>query len=416
MNIAQSNIVLNPSLENHYDTTALGIASFSRLFVTNWSDPNFGSSDYYTPKSAGEVTTPPKNGFGFEYPHTGYCYGGFIVYEETSSTAYGYVQASFSSPMITGQSYSIECYVSLAEYSLCISNLGFYFSDTSVSIFAGDILPLSPQFTNPDINMISTKKGWQRITGNYTAHGGENYLSIGNFLPYGASHIDTCALYDPIFNASYLFIDDVAVYDTSKVDTINLCMNDSVEIGGVWLHNEGPVTDIIGGLPVRFYIHQRSSSANLTILTKPFLDGDSVKIVLLQSAGPDSSTSIVGLYNFLYVKTDTTIDIPMYNIYGCDSTVRYVCGTNIGINHISYYINWSVYPNPANDYLQITINNNDPNSYSISIIDITGKEVKSLSISNAAIDISLLKSGMYFAKLLNTKTGKVVGNEKFVKE
>jgi hypothetical protein len=407
----QSNLVLNPSFENHYDTFDLGIASFRNGFVDDWSDPNHGSSDYFVPNSAGMYATPPNNGFGFEYPRSGYCYGGFIFYENPPSTSYEYIQASFNTPLIAGKTYAIECYVSLL--GTCLSELGFYFSSTQVSFGTGQIIPYTAQSENPSSNLITTHDGWQRITANYTALGGEKYMSIGNFTDYALCHIDTCSTFGGVCCGSYLFVDDVAVYDTSKVDTIQLCINDSVQIGNLWQHNEGIYSDLIGGLPVQFFIQHRPFTANLSVIYKPFLSGDSVRVSLLQTAGIDS---IEFLNNFLWIKSDTMIDIPMFNIYGCDSTVRYVCGTNIGINHVYDYINWSVFPNPANDYLQITLNNNDPNSYSINIIDITGKEVKSLSISNAAIDISLLKSGMYFAKLLNTKTGKVVGNEKFVKE
>jgi len=38
------------------------------------------------------------------------------------------------------------------------------------------------------------------------------------------------------------------------------------------------------------------------------------------------------------------------------------------------------------------------------------------SLGNDKIDVTSLKSGMYFIKLVNTKTGVVVGTEKFVKE
>jgi len=413
---AQSNIVLNPSLENHYDTSEIGGPSFLRLFVTDWSDPNVGTSDYFLPNSRIGSATPPNNFAGFEYPHSGYCYGGFIILERPASNTYEYVQASFSNPMVAGQVYAIESFVSLMERSVCVSDLGFYFSDTSVYFFTGARLPLTPQYTNPDVNMITTKLGWQRITGSYTAHGGERFVSIGNFLPYGASHVDTCiSLTDSFLYAAYLFIDDLAVYDTSKVDTINLCMNDSVELGGAWRKSEGLYTDFIGGLPVRFYILPRPYSTQLTIIEKPFLAGDSVRISLLQKGGIDSSIFAYNV-NFLYIKSDTTIDIPMYNIYGCDSTVRYIFGTNISIVHLSDYIDWHIYPNPANNFIEVKISNADRSRYNISIVDIAGRVIAMPASNTARIDISSLQSGLYFVRLADIKSGKVMATEKFVKE
>jgi len=272
-----------------------------------------------------------------------------------------------------------------------------------------------PQFENPDSNMIDTREGWQRISGKYTAYGGERFLNIGNFRSNSTSNSAQCFDSTALLSGTYLFIDDVAVYDTSGIDTIHLCSNDSVLIGGIWRKNGGVYTEIIGGLPVKFFVEPRPYSINLTIVEKPFAFGDSIRLSLLQMGGIDSGVG--GVDNYIWIKSDTSFDFPMYNIYGCDSTIRYQFGWRIGIEkgQESKTV-WGIYPNPANDFLQIMINKNDPNSYSIGIIDITGKEIISQSVSKETIDISSLTSGMYFVKLLNSKTGKLVGTEKFVKE
>ncbi len=410
---AQSKVVLNPSFETYYDTLDIGIGSFANGYVSNWSDPNSGTSDIFVPNSGGAYNTPPSTQFGFEYPHSGYAYGGFLFYDTVASW-HEYVQASFSNPLLSGKTYAIESYVSLAYdgWGICLSDLGFYFSDTLIfNVFPFDIL-VTPQYENPSSNMINTQSGWQRITGTYTAHGGEQYVSIGLFKPYASANRDFCngaATYP----SAYLFIDDVAVYDTAKVDTIHLCMNDSVQLGGIWRKTAGMYTDIIGGLPIKFYIQPRPYSANLTIIDKPFLPGDSVRISLLQKGGIDSSSLT---NNFIWANHDTTFDIPMFNIYGCDSTIRYRCGTNIGTGvELNNEFSWNIYPNPTNDFIMVRLSKNDPTMYSVTINDVEGKEVLTHSLVNEKIDISILKSGMYFIKLVNTKTGNVVGTEKFVK-
>lgn len=422
----QSNQVLNPGFENSSDTChpALGLGAFSIGKVLNWNDPNLGSSDYFSPYapidmvSCGIIagwTTPPLNSFGFEYPHHGYCYAGFVFLANDVDSFHEYIQGTLRNPLIAGRSYSIECYVSLAEIvTSCLSNLGFYFSDSMVnSTPYGERMNFEPQFENPDSNLIDTRNGWQRIRGNYIAHGGEKYLNIGNFRSNSNSNVVNC-LDSTLGQAAYLYIDDVAVYDTSGIDTIRLCSNDSVLIGGIWRKNEGTYVDVIGGLPVKFFLEPRPYSANLTLIERPFTLGDSARISFPQMGGIDSTFSS---QNFTWIKKDTTIDVPMYNIYGCDSTIRYQFGWRIGIEkgQDSKTV-WSIYPNPANDFLQIVINKNDINNYSINIVDITGKQIISQSISNTTIDISLLTDGMYFVKLFNSKTGKLIGTEKFVKE
>ena len=411
---AQSNMVLNPSFENYYDTSIIGTASFYYGFVTDWSDPNSASSDMFAPHSVSEHYTPPCPIYGFEYPHSGYSYAGFVFLDLAGTNFHEYIQGSFRSPLISGQSYSIECYISNADVMPnCINDLGFYFSDSKLTLSGGGRLLFTPQYANPVTNPIDTRVGWQRITGSYIAHGGEQFVSIGNFMPYPSCHF-SCGDTSDVQEA-YLFVDDVAVYDTAKVDTIGLCMNDSIKIGGVWRHNSGLYTEMIGGLPVRFYLFQRPYSANLTIIDRPFVNGDSVRISLLQKGGNDSTG--LGNQNFLWASHDTSIDIPMYNIYGCDSTVRYRCGTHLGIGDaINNQPLWGVYPNPANDFIHVRLSSNDPAKYSVTIIDVAGREALTHSLAHDKIDISALKSGMYFIKLINTKTGNVVGTEKFVKE
>jgi len=418
--VAQSNLVLNPSFERHSDSV-IGLVAFYHHQVDFWTDPNSGSSDLFCPSNLPQETIPPSTGLGFQYPHRGLCFAGLTFYEGVASLFHEYIQSEFDSSLQSGKAYAIESYVSLGynEQRLCMSDLGFYFSDTQMHVDTspfGERIPVTPQYENPPSNMITTYKGWQRITGSYTAHGGERYVSIGVFKPYTMVHIDRCGTYpDGLYN-SYLFIDDVAVYDTAKVDTIRLCTNDSVRLGGIWRHSQGLYYDTIGGLSVKFYILPRPQSTNFTILYRPFEYGDSVRVSLLQGEGLDS-TIFSYASNFIYVKNDTVIDIPMFNIYGCDSTVRYVCGWHIGVGHeLEHNIFWSIYPNPSDNFIQVKLNINDPTKYSVTIVDIAGREVLTHSLVNEKIDISMLKSGMYFIKLVNTKTGNVVGTEKFVKE
>ena len=105
---AQSNLVMNPSFEDYYDTIDIGTFSFYAGWVHDWSDPNRGSSDLYVPNSGGEYYTPPSAYNGFEYPHSGYCFAGFIFLNLAGSNFYEYIQGSFRNPLLAGQTYGIE--------------------------------------------------------------------------------------------------------------------------------------------------------------------------------------------------------------------------------------------------------------------------------------------------------------------
>jgi blue copper oxidase len=78
---------------------------------------------------------------------------------------------------------------------------------------------------------------------------------------------------------------------------------------------------------------------------------------------------------------------------------------------------FSLYPNPANEKLYISFNNQDTKVYYISILNIVGKAVLMLprpELGNG-IDISSLSAGTYFVQLTDDKT-KYVTVKKFIKE
>ncbi len=88
---------------------------------------------------------------------------------------------------------------------------------------------------------------------------------------------------------------------------------------------------------------------------------------------------------------------------------KMVFGTSTGVQNVTVKSNFQVFPNPANDFIQLR--NIPEGDYMVSIYSITGAQiftVKTISISNL-IDISSLKRGMYIIKANNFVT-------KFTKE
>ncbi len=75
----------------------------------------------------------------------------------------------------------------------------------------------------------------------------------------------------------------------------------------------------------------------------------------------------------------------------------------------------NIFPNPANTFIEISINNNENQYTYIDIIDITGKICKTVStnLNNIKININDLKSGVYFLRTSNnslTETRKLMVN------
>jgi hypothetical protein len=73
--------------------------------------------------------------------------------------------------------------------------------------------------------------------------------------------------------------------------------------------------------------------------------------------------------------------------------------------------NFSVYPNPVNDVINISSSNNSEIT-KVSIIDINGRVVKEINSNVTSVSVGNLTAGIYFLKI-NTLDG--VGTSKFVK-
>jgi PKD repeat protein len=100
-----------------------------------------------------------------------------------------------------------------------------------------------------------------------------------------------------------------------------------------------------------------------------------------------------------------------------DTSYTVIFDTCLGIPGISALPQISIYPNPANSFLTVKIEKPIGESTSLSIIDITGRELISQKINPSQslfnIDVSSLAPSIYFLKI-QTDEGILV--KKFVKE
>lgn len=85
----------------------------------------------------------------------------------------------------------------------------------------------------------------------------------------------------------------------------------------------------------------------------------------------------------------------------------------VGLNELNKKFNFSLYPNPANQSIQIQgIDFNE--NVLLKIISVDGKVQKELNTLSASIDVTELNAGMYFIEIKN-KEGQI-GVAKFIKE
>ncbi len=194
------NLVLNPGFEIFI--TCPGFGQFSNVYISNWNKPSIASSDYYHYNCAGINPT-------VQAPRSGEAYAGIIAYN--FGTEYReYVTGTLFSSLIAGQTYKVEFYVSLNDgYIQAITELGAYLSPTAPGPFSNALhINVLPQIENTAGSITDTSV-WKKISGQFVATGGEQFITIGNF------HNDTTTtITQPGTSGSYgayYFVDDVSV-------------------------------------------------------------------------------------------------------------------------------------------------------------------------------------------------------------
>lgn len=216
--LAAQNLVLNPSFETF--TGSCGFAGYGSL--VNWYNPSpppidsCSSPDWYATCGSTPFNKAPNANFGYQVPHTGNAYAAFILKDGSTANYREYVEGKFSSPLTAGQTYCVSFYISLGNkaYMYC-NNFGAYISNTLTTFPWNNCNSTAPLPYTPQINYtctITDTSNWVRVQGNYTAVGGEQYITLGNFFNDGA----TTSGNNPggsFFSGpfAYYYIDDVSV-------------------------------------------------------------------------------------------------------------------------------------------------------------------------------------------------------------
>jgi gliding motility-associated-like protein len=202
------NLVKNPDFEQ-YKTCPLSTSWFNKC-VVDWYAFLDGDASYFNTCGISPGTSVPLNVFGSQYALSGSGYGCIMVYSwDFDPDRRMYIEGSFSEPLSADTIYCISYNVSLADISLgAIQNVDALLSDTLMDWNNGLLFYLKnaiPQIKSP--TMLTDSIGWTRISGLYKAHGGERYITLGNFLSNANTKIKK---YADAVRVDY-YIDDVGV-------------------------------------------------------------------------------------------------------------------------------------------------------------------------------------------------------------
>jgi gliding motility-associated-like protein len=185
----------------------------------------------------------------YQKPRSGHCMlDQTIWYEYPDSNWHSLAEVKLNKPLSANKIYFGSFYISLLDpyFQLYTSDYGMYFSNfpcrEKKQIGEPSDLQLNPQINNPPGRMLKDTQNWMQVSGFYEAHGGEQYILIGDFTKFSKSH--SPALTKPywtsfLFNGKlyqyrdiHYFVDDASVSPVqylSRTDTI--CKGTTA-----WLH------------------------------------------------------------------------------------------------------------------------------------------------------------------------------------
>jgi len=205
------NLVPNPGFER-FASPPVGWSYKGAFFgqvVKYWFSASTASPDVYGPG----VKVPQdwaEKGFGKQKAHTGRSMAGLTLYGCTNGKPHcrEYVEIQLAEPLVPGQTYLVELWVTSLPRALQINNIGAYFSEKRIERLADEQILAAPQFFAKSVVKADDGK-WVKLGGQFRAENEAEYLLLGNFFEDKDTRFDAT---DPEgFNYAYYYFDDVLV-------------------------------------------------------------------------------------------------------------------------------------------------------------------------------------------------------------
>ncbi|MEI7979916.1 MAG: gliding motility-associated C-terminal domain-containing protein [Bacteroidota bacterium] len=222
LDINAQNLIADSSFENYTDCPE-NISQLKNLKFWMQVVNHGGSADFFH-KCAFEspLVSIPQNYFGYENPASGDGYVGIIISTKQLDNYREYIQTQLMDTLAKGRTYKVSFKYSLGDKSsIIINSVGIFFSNDLISFDKPNLAQNIKVIPQLNLNKeLDRTQGWEEVSFNYTAKGGEKYLILGNFL--NDFEIIKKNLTNNFLPLSYLYIDDVCVYDTCIRPEISL--------------------------------------------------------------------------------------------------------------------------------------------------------------------------------------------------
>lgn len=226
------NLVHNGSFEDKpYCPTSYNMQTLKTVKL--WKQPNTATPDHFHGCTTGKAGVP-KNMVGEQKALDGEGYIGLVTYTSTKKNYREYLQSKLKRKLGAGETICVEFWLSCADMAVYVTDgLGVQFSKTAINARNQGLIDGKPQFSNPRLHILDNADTWIKVSDTFTATGGEEYITIGNFLPDHQISKLLRTEVEGISGASdwaYLYIDDLVVTSVASRSECS-CLNDEIRAG-----------------------------------------------------------------------------------------------------------------------------------------------------------------------------------------
>lgn len=208
--VSGQNLVPDPGFEIHDDTCTTNWPG-----LTHWYNPNTATPDLWNMLDGCGDNIPALWADGVELPTPmeGNCYAGLFTSTNVQANSHTreYFYTQLTNPLESGTIYHIQFSVyRMLYYGHAIDRLGIAFTDYAPFFDTFEVIPLNPQIETYGEVIQLDSSFWQTFEFYYTAQGGEEYLTIGNFR-YPDEMLIEVNQSSQNMNRGYYFFDNIKV-------------------------------------------------------------------------------------------------------------------------------------------------------------------------------------------------------------
>ena len=171
----------------------------------------------------------PENWFGYSFAKDSNYYAGFLYYTSPNPVGYAdskeYIYQQLDAPLQSNETYCLSFWVKLASgANRAVNQIGALFTNSVPATTSPFFINAQPQ-VQYNGTFITDTLNWTQVQGCFTAEGGEQFITIGNFNTNAntntfnvgnKTHYMLCC--DP---TAYYYIDDVSLVKYDIATNIN---------------------------------------------------------------------------------------------------------------------------------------------------------------------------------------------------